>query len=338
MIDAVLFADIHMHPFFSCSHMKGGVNSRLRICRQVLRQVKDYVYREKVPHTFFLGDIYQSVSHPDVVEVVNCLYEDLQNWPGELYALVGNHDWVSESRKVHGLEVFKSFIHVVDQPELFELQGERVFMVPFFRAGVRKILSQVSADLFLIHQGVDGVPVRGQLYLKEPDKAEDLEEVGRIYSGHYHFYNRATPNLTYVGSLLSRDWADVGDTKGFIHLKEGNRLRIATQAPNFVEITLNSESDLLENKYLIQGNYVRMNLNFICSAADTIAEAYALGALWAGAGARKSKRSERRSRPPVGDTVALQQIIYNRVVEAPEYLAKRPLYDLGVQLLDGRLE
>ena len=165
MENFVIFSDVHAANFTSCSKMEDGFNSRLKICLAAIQQVKDYAHREKAPFTFFLGDMFQSVLGLDV-EVINSIYAVLQDWPGQLFCLVGNHDRVN--KRIHGLEIFKNFVHVVDKPELLELGGERVLMVPHSRKGCIKTIKRVKSDWLFMHQGLGDVEYKDGVYLKEP--------------------------------------------------------------------------------------------------------------------------------------------------------------------------
>lgn len=327
-MDCVIFSDVHAANFSSCNIVFDGIGSRLRNCISAIQQVKDYACREKVPYTFFLGDMFQSVMRLDI-EVLNAVYAVLQNWPGRLFCLVGNHDRVD--KKTHGLEIFKSFVRVIDKPELLDLDGDRVLMVPYTRKGCIKTIKRVKSDWLFLHQGLSDVPAREGLYLKEPVALGDLPRRSRIFSGHYHSFREVPEkSFAYVGSLLHRDWSDVGDKKSFLHIKGDKTERIYTQAPEFVSLSLNCPEDLLRQKEKIIGNYVRMDIKFTCRIPKIIEEALVLSALWAGVPARSMRES---CQEKLSLDMSIEKLVADYAQRAPGHFKRKVLSEAGLGLL-----
>lgn len=329
-IEFLIFSDVHIANYVACSTVQDGVNSRLQACLNTISQVRGYAEEYDIQTTFFLGDLFQSTSRLDV-EVLNAAYEALKGWPGELYCLVGNHDLAQPSRGIHALEVFKDQVVVIDRPMGLSLAGIRFFLAPYCRKGWGEKLKRVRADYYLLHQGVEGVPARPGLYLKEHMGLEDLPAEGLIFSGHYHGFQKASSNLIFLGSLLARDWSDVGSKKSFLHVKNGKIKRVLTQAPGFVCLQATSLEELSEQAEAIRGNYVRLEVEPGVRGEELSEAAYSLGALWVGIEGR-ALEGEQGIILGEGPAITVHRLLRERVKRAHKSLRRRPLFDLGVEL------
>jgi len=330
VLEFVVFSDLHAHNYSACSTLINGMNSRLLVCTNVLKQVRDYVKENSIPLTVFLGDLFQSLTRLDV-EVLNTMYSALSDWPGKLIALVGNHDFSSEPRGIHALEIFKNLLDVIDLPTTLRWEGARFFLAPYRREGWKKELLKARADYYFFHQGIEGVAVQPGVYLQERMILEDLPSAGLIFSGHYHNFQRPLPNTWFVGSPLHRDWGDVDSAKVFLHVRDGKVRRVFTRAPRFVRLSVSSVEDLSRNSKALSGNYVRLEISGLADEEQILKQAYDLGALWAGIETVKRAAADDESRY---EAVSVQRLLKSRVQRAPVSLHKKSLFDLGWELIE----
>lgn len=331
MLEFLVFSDLHAHNYSACSTMVDGMNSRLKVCVDVLCQIRSYAKEHKIPLTLFLGDLFQSTAKLDV-EVLNVVHQALTDWPGELISLVGNHDWVSEARDIHALEVFKRNFQVIDRPTSLTRQGSLFFLAPYRKSGWKEELRGVRADYYCLHQGIEGVEIRPGLYLKERMDLEDMPADGLVFSGHYHNFQRPVSNIFYTGAPLHRDWADQGTHKCFLHVRGGKIKRIGTRAPRFVQLELRDIEAMQDQSCCIDGNYVRLILQKPADQERLLEMAYSFGALWVGMEGR-SPFYEGVGRG-MNSQVAVGELLRHRVIGAPAILKKSLLLDLGSRLVN----
>lgn len=160
-------------------------------------------------------------------EVVNCLLDlvSVKDAPETIF-LCGNHEMINERSKEHSLHFLKPYAVVIDTPQLGELSGTDVLLIPyqtepenFMQAASEEEYSH--ADIVIGHQGLKGASPGEYILDRTAVEADQLPNKKYII-GHYH--TRQTVELKqggtwiFTGNPYSLNFAESGDLEKGFHI------------------------------------------------------------------------------------------------------------------------
>lgn len=166
----------------------------------------------------------------------------------EVFILIGNHDLLNEKGVAHSLEFLKPYAKVIESPEIINLQGRRVLVIPYqstreaFKTAIlMDIRLGCPTALTLCHQGIIGAEMGGYMQDHSAITTDDIEHV-RVISGHYHKHH-TVGTLTYVGNPYSLTFGEAKDgPKGFCVLyNDGSLEQIPTNLRKHVIIEIDAQ-------------------------------------------------------------------------------------------------
>jgi DNA repair exonuclease SbcCD nuclease subunit len=225
------------------------MNSRLRDCLDIVRQMEEVVRLYSVDHVLILGDIFESRTKLDV-DVVSYAVQAISSLakavPQSVWLLRGNHDLYARAGDVHSLEVFRGIdgVFVIDEPQVcLPIGGCRIAAYPY-TADVDSLKSdfdQLSAvDLVLIHQALrEGTigPYARTIAAELSVTDLPLDKCRYVFAGDFHRRQFFGPDnrVHYIGSPLQLKVDEIGEEKGFTLLDTDSwqLYTIPTQFPKF---------------------------------------------------------------------------------------------------------
>ncbi len=244
----VVLADIHSHAFAQfATILPGGRNSRLQAVLDAIEGVAKFCQQNEVEGLFMLGDLFHSRTKIEVDTysstwlAVKALCESVDY----AFLLVGNHDQASQNGRIHSLEAFREFAHVIDQPTI-ERVGPITFAAHPFTTNMQRWNSFVKMmpsglDFFLFHQGISEAQVGAyNISIKAEVSYTDLpvDKARWLLGGHYHRHQwLGDKGVGYVGSLLQHNFGEKDEQKGFLYFEHDTKPPkfISSSAPEFVE-------------------------------------------------------------------------------------------------------
>lgn len=221
----IIAADFHMHNWKAHSTMGGdGVNSRLQVGLDCLKQVGEHAKRVGAQDIIIAGDLFHvrgkltpSVLTP-VADALGALGANFQ-----ITLLAGNHDQENYNGGPTGLDTLDNIpgIRVVTKPVCLNLEGgQSVVFIPYFRSNddFKNELIQmrdgalhrgIKVKAVVIHQGIDGISPSMPTISVDQKWFKDAWPNMPIFSGHYH-ESRRFNKLVNIGSPYQQTFGDEG--------------------------------------------------------------------------------------------------------------------------------
>ena len=278
----LIFSDLHLH-----NHVYGattvdydswdlkGVNSRLLDGFKVFEQICEYISDNPVDEIVFCGDTFHCHGKIDagVLKVAYLGWETIMQYhrkPFHATILVGNHDTADKSMNTHALHWLEALgINVMDVPghNAFNGLDRRLSFLPYTEDV--EVIKQFFEDaekkggnpVCFMHAGIDGVPMKSGFVPGSAFNTDMIPDgVQHVFSGHYHPHMKVTDKATVVGSPLQLNWADTGDTRGFIvyDTETDEQEFIEIDAPKFVTVDFASSAFIKFVLTDVKNNFVRV--------------------------------------------------------------------------------
>ncbi len=281
----LIFSDLHLH-----NHVYGstvvdypswnllGVNSRLVDGFKVFEQICAYLKDNPVDEIVFCGDLFHTHGKIDaaVLRVAHDGWETIMQYhkkPWHATALVGNHDTSDKTMNTHAMHWLESVgVNVMNVQGHNEFNGldRRLSFLPYtedvevIEEFFKRAVAKGSNPVCFMHAGIDGVPMKSGFVPGSAFNTDMIPEgVQHVFSGHYHPHMRVTDKATVIGTPLQLNWADEGDTRGFIVYDTATDIQefIEIEAPKFVTIDMDdgacgfARGDQIQN---IKNNFIRV--------------------------------------------------------------------------------
>lgn len=275
----LVVSDIHAHSWAAYSTTNSfGVNSRLQIILDELDRAADELEAAGGSTIVMAGDLFHQRGSidPEVFNPVHRMIENLINRGFIVLALPGNHDLKGKEttelgnafQSMSGWSEFKIAIEPLLMQHVFDAKTNgNLLLVPWQssnkslmeilweHANAMETDARENTDVF-IHAGIDGV-IPGL-----PDHgltAESLKELGfkRVFAGHYHNHKvMEGGKVISIGATTQHTFSDLGAKAGFLLVYPDRVEYRASNAPDFVEITGDTEPE--DIPAIVDGNYVRI--------------------------------------------------------------------------------
>lgn len=205
-------------------------------CAEVEKAVHERVKEGGFDFSVFVGDRFLKRNPEDEIKtkadevLINALY--MSDKPH--YSLIGNHDWVTNSRRWHtsgSLDLVPEMpLHILDEPKSISVPTAPV-MIHALPAGFSFDFSKYSVDssmfnLFLFHDMLRGSFMDDTYTMKFESgiSKEDIDrpEFDMILAGDIHVpqqFDLVHSRGGYVGSVLQRTRADADCERGWLEVE-----------------------------------------------------------------------------------------------------------------------
>jgi DNA repair exonuclease SbcCD nuclease subunit len=237
----LFISDLHLHTWaYGATVNNAGYNSRLAGQTGALREVLDYIEKERIKYLYFNGDLFHTHGRVPVqaLTVASGFFRKVRQLGTKVRGIYGNHDMESKDGRINSVEP------ILTDDELFgdwEDAGLRVLALPYTEdeETIKRFLGNASQGaMLMLHQGVMGVPLSSGYVIDEKLTPEMIPSYCKAFTGHYHFHRVVSDRLTVIGNLTPLNWSDIDQPKGFVvwddETKEPPQQIIQTSAPKFV--------------------------------------------------------------------------------------------------------
>lgn len=226
----LIFSDLHIHRH------KNRIE-RLSDCLEVFNWVFKVAQEHKVDDILFLGDLFHDRRKIDIFtyhKTFLVLEEMLNKFDIPVTFLLGNHDiWHKDKWDVNSIAPLRSLkgVKVVESPGLVRLEGcqRLVAMMPYTIDPIEhlKEIKVPDTGLLFAHLALDGASLNANSNFTSKAITEfdgDMIPVNssiftnwkRVFLGHYHFAQKITKNIEYVGSPLQLDFGEAFQEKHIV--------------------------------------------------------------------------------------------------------------------------
>ena len=266
----LLVSDLHCHAWSAFAKTDAsGINSRLLTILNELERAAAELKRLGGDTIVIAGDIFHERGKlaPSVFNPTVNMFRRILGYGFRIIAIPGNHDLEGKEtttlgNAIQSLDALDGFTVVTTPWVDLSLN---LAMIPWRSSydDLRQDAKDLHGSLpfpgdidLVIHAGINGV-VMGM-----PDHALDAKEIAgwgynRVFAGHYHnFKEMEGGDVVSIGATTHQQWGDLGTKAGFIIVYEDKINHYASHAPNFIEITADTEED--DIPLLVDGNYVRI--------------------------------------------------------------------------------
>lgn len=267
-----ILSDIHAHSWSMFAKTnEDGVNSRLQIIIDEIDRAATELDRLGGHEIILAGDLFhvRGSIDPEVFNPVHAKIQKLCEEGFHFRAIPGNHDLKGKEttelgNAIQTLGALEGF-QVISAASFVPLCDEGVMMLPWcsktedLKAKAVKLAATkggVSTIDLIIHAGIDGV-LPGL-----PDHGLTAEEIAswgfrRVFAGHYHNHKVLEGGkVISIGATTHQTFGDVGTKAGFLLVWPDRIEYRASHAPQFVDLTADTDPD--EIPLLVDGNYVRV--------------------------------------------------------------------------------
>lgn len=344
-LNGLFFTDLHLFPH-------GGRFSRVDDGMEALRWVEEQYIKLGCNHLFFLGD-WSHDKHRTHNIVISRTQEILTRWRDELGIrmtfIPGNHDcpYITDPRDA--LSYLNPYGQVHRQPFAYFYEDVEILCVPWsgphdrtwnvIQAAAKSLREHPQHDpmrrtLFLGHLDLVGASMTNTSRSKTGLDSLNISQLFDLtLLGHYHVFDMFTPQVWYVGSLLSTRFDEEG-TRGVVHYTGGGAELIPNQvSPMHLKLF---PEDLTPE--VCKNNYVRVLTNPTDDSAELRHKVMEFGARTARLVPDPSVAADADEEGVTLDKSACQlsdEDIFGKWVDeaAPDGLNKETLKDEGSRII-----
>jgi DNA repair exonuclease SbcCD nuclease subunit len=140
--------------------------------------------------------------------------------------LLGNHDMFYEDDwKIHSLSTVKEWATVIDAPTKMLVEGVEVDFLPYtptpskyinsppFEKPARTLISHLAIANAILNAKYNILSVEDDSKEKEHIDPEKLHKWEKVWLGHYHYGQRVSSQVEYIGSPMQLTFSEAGQSK-----------------------------------------------------------------------------------------------------------------------------
>jgi hypothetical protein len=205
-----------------------GRSYRLSLYEESLNFVWNYCKVNGVHNWIDAGDMFhsrESISLPvlDMVGKIFNGFEKSELCSGKIskYFLKGNHDIYNKVGNITSLNILSQYGTVITKNCTLNLniQGANSLIKFIPWSEKQDFVEQVNKDnsnLVISHRMLQGAKHNGIVLDGESLESLDVSKFDYAFIGHVHEYQKVKDNIYYIGSLVSNNFNDKSQEKGFI--------------------------------------------------------------------------------------------------------------------------
>jgi len=245
--------DAHLSGFQSDTLDKKGLPKRLGFIIKSLDFIVDFCNQKNIFDFDFLGDLVNDKSI--IYTVAQDAFKDflVRRKNCRFRIISGNHDLSSTGDlQKSAISVFSEYPNVkcfVGGPEVID----NITYIPFTEKFLETIKISPPSDILITHLGLNEAHLQSGLSKVDKISIKDLSKFKLALMGHYHRpqdFSNGTTHVWYAGSLTNKDWNDKNEQKRFLiydtETLEVESVPIDCGIPQFIELTINNETDKIE--------------------------------------------------------------------------------------------
>jgi predicted phosphodiesterase len=185
-----------------------------------------YLKENNIQKVIHLGDFFDRrkfINFNTLNKVRSTIIKGFVDQEIDLHVIVGNHDtYYKNTNKINGLSELVSDrysnISVYEKPEILELDGLCVGLVPWINAEneeeTSQFLKSCKCPIVMGHFELNGYEVMKGVKFDGGRSDKDLKRFEMVLSGHFHSKSSKN-NVFYLGTQYQITFGDLNDKKGF---------------------------------------------------------------------------------------------------------------------------
>lgn len=262
-------------------------NNNISDIQRFLSELNNLLLNEKFDFIVSLGDTLHDHSKLETIPLSTAddFFKLLSGY-SLLFAMVGNHDYISNSQFLtdkHWLKPFKNSkynMKVVDNVTLHEHNGNKFILVPYVPDGkFNEALDGVDlSDISLIfaHQNFNGAKMGAFI----TENVEDWKYSIPIVSGHIHDKQTIKTDKSYIyytgssmqhafGESIDKTIADVVVLNGKVDIKEIKEIKLNLPIRKIKKLSLNRVDQYIKkNEDDIKSGIVKVKINILSTLEE----------------------------------------------------------------------
>lgn len=256
----LLTGDIHVHAHRSD-------NRRIEDGLECLEWIYKTAEKEEVEYVIIAGDLFHnrfllnSYTYAKVCRII-------QKSSIHTILLLGNHDMVYEDNwSIHSLVAMSPACMVVDEPKTLFFGTTQIDFLPYtptpskflgtFNPKSEILISHLAVADAVLNAKYDVKSVEDDSRDKEIISASAFEGWKKVYLGHYHYAQKVTKTVEYIGSPMQLSFGEAEQEKHVIILD------LETGKQKYVENDISPRFHIVEHvkqidKINVQNAYIQM--------------------------------------------------------------------------------
>lgn len=247
MSKVLITADLHIHPHRNDTRrIEDGLECLRWIYKTAeIAGIKYVIFAGDFLHHRFSLNSYAYSKASDIVLEANEKGIDS-------IMLLGNHDMYYEDRwDVHSLSPMRELAVIIDKPTTMEFGGYEVDFLPYtphpskhlrdFKGSARVLISHLAVADAVLNAKYDIKSVEDDSKDKEVISASAFDRWPKVWLGHYHYGQKVSHNVEYIGSPMQLSYGEAGQRKQIAIFD------LATLETTYVENTVSPKFHIVED-------------------------------------------------------------------------------------------
>ena len=238
MLEFIVFSDIQFYNNPNRRYIRDdGLSSWLWEQLRIVEQIFQYAVDNNVKMVIFNGDLFEEKNNINT-RLYNRVWELFYRWSEFLRIVMntGNHDFYTLSRD-SSLKPFSTFAEIASVPSDLPISGPYVVrLIPYGMVTEDTLQRPEGYEkcILFTHEEINGLTLGPTDFSKDTNLTIDMfSEWDVVFNGHIH-KPQDVGNIVNIGSPMIQDFGEAGETKRFIHYRDGEIKSIKIDCPQFV--------------------------------------------------------------------------------------------------------
>lgn len=216
-----IFSDIHIHPHSSSF-------DKLNNCLDCLEWIYSETKKRGIKYLIFIGDLFHDRRSINTY-AYHKTYDILKKYKDDItsFYLLGNHDiYYKNKTTVNSVSPISEIVNVIDKPTTISIEDRDFDFLPYTEDPIESFSHLGMSDILFGHLSVPEAILNSKYNtkyrsddivqeIKETPK-EYLDKYKKVFLGHFHYKQKISESIEYVGSPLQISFNEAMDKKGFI--------------------------------------------------------------------------------------------------------------------------
>ena len=227
----------------------------------------DYCIINDVKIIAILGDLTHNREHidHDISNTISDLFDKANKNNISIISFIGNHDMFYRHRwSINAVKPFSKQITYIEQVSYFVIDNTKFWVIPFIEhePSYMKVLKDVNKlacenDILLTHIGVVSASMNSCFLVQNWNLVSfENTKFKRVYSGHFHCYQKVGSKSWFVGSPIPFRFDEGMVPHGFINYNTENNEHIFIDLldeknkdtpPDYITVASDSINDIINN-------------------------------------------------------------------------------------------
>jgi DNA repair exonuclease SbcCD nuclease subunit len=178
-----------------------------------------------IKHVLILGDTFDRrkyVNFFSLLKAKEMFFDPLKEMGVKIDMIAGNHDtYYKNTNQVNSVDLLLreyDNINVIDSPEVINVDGTEICMMPWICADnyehSMEVMKNAKAEICMGHFEIEGFAMYRGMESHEGLPRDIFNKFDLVFSGHYH-HKSSNGGIHYLGNPYELTWSDYNDQRGF---------------------------------------------------------------------------------------------------------------------------